>query len=122
MQTRRLRLLLVVTPGPVAVGLRAVLSGLRDVEVAWQVDDLLAALRVVVAEQPDEVVIELAPYGERAVWLVQGIKAIAPQIRCIVLADDVEQQRVAACAGADHMLLKGCRVDELIAVVEGMPA
>lgn len=50
--------------------------------------------------------------------MLERIKAMQPQIRCIVLVNTVDQQQAAKSAGADAVLLKGFSTKNLLGTVE----
>ena len=56
--------------------------------------------------------------GDEARDTLRAIKTNWPQVRCIILASTVEQQQVAALAGADSAPLKGLLAEKLYATIE----
>lgn len=119
--TSSAQLLLVVRPGPLAEGLSGVLMAIPGVEIIGQVEDLSSALVMMLGLGQAAVLLDSGPFAEETPAMVRRLKAVLPGSRCIVLADDVQQQRAAENAGADAVLLKGCRPAEIVAAIRGLP-
>ena len=114
------RLLLVARPGPLADGLLGLLARIPGVEIVGPVDDLPSVLLAMSQLGPATLVIDSGPFGEQVSAVVRQLGIECPGSRCIVLADDVHQQRAVQRAGADAALLKGCPPAELVATVRGL--
>ena len=52
--------------------------------------------------------------------MLAQIKAECPQTRCVVLADQARQERLAKMAGADVVVLKGYPASKLVATIKDM--
>ncbi|MDP2661537.1 MAG: hypothetical protein Q8R28_12490 [Dehalococcoidia bacterium] len=113
-------MLLVAGAGPLADGLAGLLTRIPGVEIVGRVEDLPSVLVTVSQLGPTTVVLDSGPFAEQTPAMVRQLRAALPGSRCIVLADDVQQQRAAQAAGADAALLKGCRPTELVATVQGL--
>jgi DNA-binding NarL/FixJ family response regulator len=110
--------LILAKPGPLRDSLRAFLLTLPQVKEVRFVNDAPSALEVVSEINPDLVLIDADLSGGEALTAVRRIRGDDPHSRCLVLADDMQQQRDAAAAGADVALLKGCRATELFDAIE----
>ena len=111
------RLLLLITrAGPLAEGLCGLLSTIPGIEIAGPVDSLDDALALAARRRPTLVLVDLGPFAAQAPAVV-GLLKMALDSAHVLLADDVEQQRAAAAAGADAVLLKGSRPSELATTV-----
>ena len=109
--------LIVAKPGPLRDGLRALMTATPQIEAVEEVEDISLALRVVFEHCPDLVVLD-SDLANGEVWMtVRRTKARCPGVRCIVLANDVQQNQEAEAAGADAVLLKGFPAVRLIAII-----
>ena len=66
------------------------------------------------------VVLDMVLPGNRAGTVLKEIRTRWPLTRCIVLADDVQQQQESEAAGADAVLIKGFPAVKLVATIEGL--
>jgi DNA-binding NarL/FixJ family response regulator len=98
------------------------MAAIPQIEVVGTADDVSAAQGMAVERCPDLVLLDTNLPGEEALSAVRQLRLACPQARCIVLADNVEQQQEAAAAGADVVLLKGFPAAELIATIEELVA
>ena len=109
--------LIVAKPGPLRDGLRALMTATPQIEAVEEVEDISLALRVVFEHCPDLVVLD-SDLANGEVWMtVRRTKARCPGVRCIVLANDIQQNQEAEAAGADAVLLKGFPAASLIATI-----
>jgi DNA-binding NarL/FixJ family response regulator len=58
--------------------------------------------------------------GEEVLTILKQIKAEGSHSRCLVLADDREQQQDATTAGADAVFIIGYPVASLLETIEGL--
>jgi DNA-binding NarL/FixJ family response regulator len=88
-------------------------------EVVAVVADGAQALRVAAAARPDVVVVDLRLPDMSGVAVTQGLRAVTPAVRVLVLSASGEQQDVldAVKAGAAGYLLKSAARDEFLAAV-----
>jgi DNA-binding NarL/FixJ family response regulator len=114
--------LIVGRPGFLQDSLRSLLLMVPGVERVLLARDVAAAKRALEEHRPRLVLLEADLPGEGSSSLVRWIKGEGNRCRCLVLADDVQQQRKARAAGADLVLLKGFPAAKLLQVVEGMLA
>lgn len=99
--------LLAATQGPLRDGLHAAMGAIPRVALAECVGDTASVLARVTESPPSLVVVEDALQGDTTLMLLQLIKAISPDTRCLVLTDDVRRLDVAASQGADAVMLQG---------------
>lgn len=109
---------MVAQPGPVRDGLEVLLSAVPRLGIAGVVDSSQAALNQIEVEPPAIVLIDFALTGIEAPELVRQIKAARPQIRCVVLADSLEQEEAARQAGAAITLRQGAAPAEIFETFE----
>ncbi len=114
------RTLLVVDPGPLCEGLRAIMAAMPGVEHLGEVNDPDLALAMVLEKQPSLVVLDGNFGSGTACGLVKQIKGLDGTTRCLVLVEDAAQQREALAAGADSAPLKGYRAEQLFTSLEGL--
>ncbi len=84
-----------------------------------QADDGSAALAISLELCPQVVVLE-SNISLDVPTLLTRIKAACPESRCLVLADDAEQQRAAESAGAAVTVLKGFPAAKLAQTLTGL--
>jgi DNA-binding NarL/FixJ family response regulator len=112
--------LIVARPGPLRDGLRALLTTVPQIELVGQVDNAPSALKMVAERRPAVVLLNPDLPGDEVWTVLKGIKAEGSQTRCIVLADNIQQQQVAKAAGADYALLKGFAATRLLRTIESL--
>ena len=110
--------LVVVPPGRLSDGWRALLLATPQIADVRQVDDASSVLERVEALGPDLVLLDTEPLGERAWAVLNQIKTQAPHCRCIALICSAQHQPDAQAAGADEVLIKGFPAGRLSAAVE----
>ena len=115
--------LIAIRPGTLQDSLVALMSTMPQVNAVLIAEDATSARRTMAHHRPALVVIEAglpAPAGSEADRRppIKEILAECPWARCIVLADDVEQQRAAESAGADVALVVGFQAARFTAAVE----
>ena len=118
MMTTKSYALIVTGSGSLQSGLLALTTAIPRIEVVGEASNASVALGMIGEHRPDLVLLDTDLAGDEEWTVLKGIKAQWPQIRCIVLADDVRQQRQAEAFGADVVLLKGTRPAKLIAAIE----
>lgn len=117
---RRAQILIVARPSPLRDGLRALLTTMPQIEIIGPVDDAPSALKMVTEQRPAVVVLNPNLAGDEVWTVLRGIKAEGTQTRCIILADNIQQQQVAKAAGADYALLKGFAATRLLRTIESL--
>jgi CheY-like chemotaxis protein len=114
----RMSALIAARPGPLQDGLRAMLMIMPHVETVNQVSNASMATRTVAEHHPALVLLDASLTNDGIATIVETIKAKGPHSRCLVLANDVQQQREAYAAGADAALVLGCPAAKLFDIVE----
>jgi DNA-binding NarL/FixJ family response regulator len=114
------QLLLIARSGPIADGLLAILTTTSGMQVRGPLDRIPSGPGAALTPPPSDVFVDCGPLEIDVAALVRRIRALWPEAKCVVLADDVKQQRAARKAGADAALIRGCQPEELIATVEGV--
>ena len=112
--------LIAAEPGPLRDSLRGLLTVVPCAAAVNQVGDASSTLRAVNETQPDLVLLDAGMPGVKVTEIVARIKAGGSQSKCLVLADDVQQMRLALAAGADAALVKGTPATALIETIEGL--
>ena len=110
--------LIVAEPTRIRDGLRALLKAVPQIEGVGQVDDVSSALNIIQNDPPALVLLNSNLSGNPVQTILRQIKLECPQIRCIVLADNVRQQRIAITSGADDVLLAGFSAVRLFTTIE----
>lgn len=110
-------ILVAAKPGVLRDGFQAVLAAIPQVKVIDPVDDSASALRAVAEHQPALILLD-TNLPDYQVWtLLEQIKTQWSQIKCLVLADNRQQQQTAQAADADGVLIKGCSASEFYATI-----
>jgi DNA-binding NarL/FixJ family response regulator len=110
--------LIIARPGRLRDGLQTVLAAMPQIETVDRADDLRSALRMAAEHQPALVLLNTDLINGQTRETLEQIRAKSSGARCIVLADDVQQQQRAKAVGADDVLLRGFSVTELFASVD----
>jgi len=100
--------------------LRSLLLMVPEVETVFQAENLASAKSVLEQHRPPLVLLESGLPREGTSSLLRWVKSEMNGCRCLVLADDVRQQREAWAAGADAAVLKGFPAAKLLQVIERM--
>ena len=100
-------------------GLRGVLGLVDDVEVVGEADNVDAAVKAVVAHEPDVVLVDLQLHDGDGVAVIRALAARAATPAIVVLSVDGGRDRVreALRTGARGFLLKSAGADELAAAI-----
>jgi two-component system response regulator DegU len=103
-------------------GLQALVMSIPQVDIIDQVDNGAQALQIIQEHRPDLVLLDTNLPNDEEWQMLERIKTLWPEIRCVVLADDVRQQREAVTLGADLVLLKGFPPAKLVETIETIVA
>jgi DNA-binding NarL/FixJ family response regulator len=114
----RVSALIVARPGRRRNGLRALLRTIPRLGIVGQVDEGSAAMEMVTQEHSALVLLDSSLPSEEMWMAFKQIKAAWPQTQCIVIADNIQQQRVAHAQGADGVLLEGFAAETLFMTID----
>jgi DNA-binding NarL/FixJ family response regulator len=114
--------LIVDRPDALRSGLQALMATILSIEIVGVASDVAEAQGTISQRCPDLLLLDASLPGGEAPLAIQTLRIACPQTRCVVLADDVEQQQAAESAGADVVLLKGVPAAKLVATIEDMLA
>lgn len=106
--------LIVARPGDLRDGLYSLLTVTKEITSVLQADSAESAMRLVVDEAPELIILDFDLPRENMVTLLARIKAHSPGSRCLALAEHAEQREMAQGAGADLVLIKGALASELL--------
>lgn len=118
MARKRARALIVTHRGSLQDGLQALVISIPHVDIIGQVGNGARALEMVHEHHPDMVLLDTNLPNREEWHVLEQIQTLWPEIRCIVLADDVGQQHKATTLGADVSLLKGFPPAKLAEIIE----
>ena len=116
------RLLLLARPGPLADGLLGFLKTIPGVHVVGHLSELPSSNAETAELDPAVVVLAFGTSAQRNLAALTRLDATLPESKCIVVANDIQQQQAAATHGADAVLLNGCRPAELVAAIRVLAA
>jgi len=110
-----LRVVLIDDHALVREGLRSVLSVFDDLDIVAEADNTEAAIKAVVTQRPDVVLLDLQLHDEDGADVVRALAARNVDVAVLVLSvhDDAQRLRNVLRAGARGYLLKNARPDEL---------
>lgn len=119
-----IRILLADDHAVVREGLRALLEQQPDMRVVAEASDGPTALRMVVGETPDVIVLDMKMPGASAVETIEAIKQQRPRTQVLVFTSYAEDSQVrdALTAGATGYLLKDALAEDLIRAVREVNA
>lgn len=112
--------LIVAKPGPLREGLGALMSAIPQINRIDEVDGASLALARAREQRPAVVLLGTFSLGDEIWRILRQIKAQWPRIRCVVLAENDQQQREAQAAGADAVFLNGFPAARLVSTIEGL--
>ena len=116
MTKKSVLVLFVSNAGSLQNGLLALLTTIPQISPVLVDEELRTALRLVENHQPALAILDMSiPEVKEA---IRQIKELCPQIRLIVLVNNVKGQKDAKELGVDRVLLKGFTAQMLVDVVE----
>ncbi len=102
-----------------AIGLAALLLSippLRRVERVPAPGAMLTHLATV--RQPALLILDAGGLGETTPQVVESVRAVSPDTRCLVLSDSVADSRALASSGVETVIVKGANPGELVDTIE----
>jgi two-component system response regulator DegU len=118
MTKNQARALIVTQRGSLQNGLQALVMSIPQVDIIGQVEDGSQALAIIQEHHPDLVLLDTNLPNNEEWQVLEQMKTLRPETRCIVLADDVRQQQEATTLKADVVLLKGFPPAKLAETIE----
>lgn len=114
-----IRVLLADDHAVVRAGLREILSGTGDIDVAGEAANGQEVLALIRAHDYDLAVLDMSMPGRSGIELIKLVKSEKPKLRILILSMHSEQQYAvrALKAGASGYLTKDSAADELIAAI-----
>ena len=112
--------MIVAPKGRVRDGLQALLMAMPQVERIDLADDVPSALTS--ERAPALVLLDVDQHRDDIPAALESIRSRWPGVRCLILANSVQEQQVAKAAGADDVLLKGFPTARLFESVRGLIA
>jgi two-component system response regulator NreC len=114
-----IRILITDDHGVIRAGLRALLSGLPEIEVVGEAVDGRETLRKAVELNPDIVIMDLSMPGMGGVEATAQLAKLAPNVRVLILTVHEEESLLKEVirAGAAGYIIKRAVEDELIHAV-----
>ena len=110
--------LIIAAPSPLQDGLLALMTTFSQINAVFVAEDASLALRMVKDHRPNLILLDIHLPG--SITVLEQIKNEWPQTRCIVLVDNVEQEREVK--EADAVLLEGFSPSLLLTTIENLLA
>lgn len=110
--------LIVSSPGPLREGLHAALAAIPSLEEVTEVESIEIAAKRFAGQTPALVLVSTVAGGSIAPESCLQIKSCWPESPCLALVDTVALAPVATAAGADLVLVKGVRPEQLLGRIE----
>ena len=123
-QVQKLRIVVVDDSEVVRMKLRGLIEADDGFELVGEAESGEEGLKVVRAQQPDVVVMDLRMPGMSGIEATWQLGTVAPSTRVLVLTVSAEQEDVtdAIMAGARGYVVKGAKDEEITAAVRGVAA
>ncbi len=115
--TERLSLVVVASPGRLRDSLGVLLRGNVEGGVLEVMDGVGCVLEYIAAHLSTLVMLGADVHQRWALRSVRGIKARWPRVRCVLLAHNLKQWRLALAANADGVVLAGCASEAFLHVI-----
>ena len=97
--------------------LRLLLAQEPGITVVSEAADAEQALRMMVQQRPDLVLLDWELPGQNSVAMLHALRALRPRLRVIALSGRPEARQAALDAGADGFVSKGDPPERLLAAV-----
>ena len=110
--------LIIAAPSPLQDGLLALMTTFSQINAVFVAEDASLALRMVKDHRPNLILLDIHLPG--SMTILRQIKNQWPQTRCIVLVDNVEQEREVK--EADTVLLEGFSPSHLLDTIDAVLA
>jgi DNA-binding NarL/FixJ family response regulator len=122
MKSQRFSALIIAPPRRRRDSLRVLLRANDGIEHVEQADDARSGLQNVTTRQPGLVLLDADLGDGDARGVLQQLKTQWPQLPCLVLAHNLNQEHVAWVAGADAVLQAGFATETFISTIEHLLA
>jgi len=113
-----LNVLIVAKKGEMRDGLQALMAARSGLGLVTVTDSLDSAVEFASRNCPPIVMIDAESPRSALRSAVANIKDSCPNTRLLILVDDETSRRTAAAYGADSVLVRGVKADDLAGVVE----
>lgn len=112
-----LTIVIATNTGLIHHSLLAFLSTLPNIQIIGLVSDVELILTMAHENLPDVLILDANLSKTVVPKLIKRLKSELPELNCIVLANNVQQQELCLHAGASHALLKGFLGEQLTQAV-----
>ena len=114
---------MVIDPQPLtALGIRAVVDGLKDVELLASVDSREAFTQQLVTYRPVLVIVDYMESDFMSSGDLREIQSLSPDTKILVISADEDRRRILDVLQMEisGYLTKGCRLDEISTALENI--
>ena len=112
-----LRIMIVDDSLPARRALKALISQQSGIKVIAEASNGLDAIQLIQKQIPDFVLMDVHMPVMDGLEATQSIKRKWPRVKIIILTMYPDCQAEALSAGADAFLVKGCKLEEMIAAI-----
>ena len=113
----RVTVLIIAKPGQVRDGLHALLHAIPGVDVVDRPCDGMLNANFLAEYNPALILVDCNLVDTRMLDALWRLKTQDPEIRFLILVEDVEQWQLAQDTGFDHVLIKGSSAEKLAKTV-----
>ena len=110
--------LIAARPGPLRIGLQALLTMMPQIRTIEKADNLTATMEAVKEHRPDLVLLDTNLSDNGVTDILSLAKPANTQSRYLILTDNAEQRQSAEAAGADVALVKGFPAARLFETID----
>jgi DNA-binding NarL/FixJ family response regulator len=110
--------LIAARPGPLRDGLRALVKAIPQIKTVHQAGDIPSACQTIAKHRPTLVLLDGSMNGNGIESLLKTIRVQKAGCRCILLAENIQQQQEAIAAGVDVVLPQGFPAAKLFETVD----
>ncbi len=114
----RTTVLIMAKPGQVRDGLHALLHAIPGVDVVDRLCDGMLNADLLAEHNPALILVDCNVADTGALDALQRFKTQDPEVRLLLLVEDVKQQQLARSTGVSHVLIKGTSAEKLAETVK----
>jgi DNA-binding NarL/FixJ family response regulator len=118
MMSQPVSALIIAPPGRLRDSLRVLLRASGRIAHVEEADDARVGLQSIVARPPGLVLLDAGLGEEDALAVLGQIKTQWPQLPCLLLVNNLDQEPMARAAGADSVLQPGFATETFFSTIQ----